>query len=102
MAQDESPSHEPGRGGVVVTALVTAIVVGAVAYSLGRMSTPGNPPPVSTSAEAGFARDMQVHHIQGVEMAMIIRDGTEDEGVRLLAYDIATTQGHQAASCTDG
>ena len=39
---------------------------------------------------------MQVHHIQGVDMAMIIRDETEDEGVRLLAYDIATTQGHQA------
>jgi uncharacterized protein (DUF305 family) len=96
MAQAESPSNEAGRGGIVVTALVTAIVVGAVAYSLGRMSAPGNPLPDSTSAEAGFARDMQVHHIQGVEMAMVIRDGTEDEGVRLLAYDIATTQGHQA------
>ncbi|MDA1185460.1 MAG: DUF305 domain-containing protein [Acidobacteria bacterium] len=60
------------------------------------MSTPENPPPGNTSAEAGFARDMQVHHIQGVEMAMIIRDRTEDEGVRLLAYDIATTQSHQA------
>jgi uncharacterized protein (DUF305 family) len=96
MAQDESPSQEPWRGGVVVTALVTAIVVGAMAYSLGRMSTPRNPAPVSTSAEAGFARDMQVHHIQGVEMAMIVRDGTDDEAVRLLAYDIATTQGHQA------
>jgi uncharacterized protein (DUF305 family) len=39
---------------------------------------------------------MQVHHIQGVEMAMIIRDRTEGEGVRLLGYDIATTQAHQA------
>jgi uncharacterized protein (DUF305 family) len=96
MAQDESPRNEPGRGGIVVTALVTAIVVGVVAYTLGRMSTPDNRPPDSTSAEAGFARDMQVHHIQGVEMAMVIRDATEDEGVRLLAYDIATTQGHQA------
>jgi uncharacterized protein (DUF305 family) len=60
------------------------------------MSAPENPPPGNTSAEAGFARDMQVHHIQGVEMAMIIRDRTEDEDVRLLAYDIATTQSHQA------
>jgi uncharacterized protein (DUF305 family) len=80
----------------VVTALVTAAVVGAASYSLGRMSTPGNPAPGNTSAEAGFARDMQVHHIQGVEMAMIIRDRTEGEGVRLLGYDIATTQAHQA------
>ena len=96
MVPDESPSARPGRGGVVFTALVTAVVVGAAAYSLGRMSAPAGPPPDNTSAEAGFARDMQVHHIQGVEMAMITRDGTEDEGVRLLAYDIATTQGHQA------
>ena len=86
----------PGRGTIVATALVTAVVVGVVAYSLGRMSAPGSPAPGSTGAEAGFARDMQVHHIQGVEMAMIIRDRTEGEDVRLLAYDIATTQGHQA------
>ena len=52
--------------------------------------------PGNTGPEAGFARDMQVHHIQGVEMAMTIRDGTEDEGVRFLGYDIATTQAHQA------
>ena len=96
MVPDESPSTGPDRRAVVVTALVTAVAVGAVAYSLGRMSTPDNPSPGNTSAEAGFARDMQVHHIQGVEMAMIIREGTEDESVRLLAYDIATTQGHQA------
>ena len=96
MVPDEFRSTRPGRGAIVVTALVTAVVVGAAAYSIGRMSTPANPAPGNTSAEAGFARDMQVHHIQGVEMAMIIRDRTEDEDVRLLAYDIATTQGHQA------
>ena len=96
MPADESRSTQPGRGVIVVTALVTAVVVGAASYSLGRINTPGNPAPGNTSAEAGFARDMQVHHIQGVEMAMIIRDRTEDGSVRLLGYDIATTQGHQA------
>ncbi len=96
MDPDESRSTRPGRGAIVVTALVTAVVVGVAAYSLGRMSTPGRAAPSNTGAEAGFARDMQVHHIQGVEMAMIIRDRTEGEDVRLLAYDIATTQGHQA------
>ena len=74
MDLDESPSTVPGRRAVVVTALVTAVVVGAVAYSLGRMSAPVNAVPGNTSAEAGFARDMQVHHIQGVEMAMVIRE----------------------------
>lgn len=96
MDPDESPSAGSEWGAVVVTALVTALVVGAAAYSLGRASVPPTFPPENTSAEAGFARDMQVHHIQGVEMAMIIRDRTEDESVRLLGYDIATTQAHQA------
>ena len=96
MPTDESRSAQPRRGALVVTALVTAVVVGVASYSLGRTSTPGNPAPGNTSAEAGFARDMQVHHIQGVEMAMVIRDRTGDEGVRLLGYDIATTQAHQA------
>ena len=96
MVPEEFRSTRPDRRAIVATALVTAVVVGVVAYSLGRMSTPGRPAPGNTGAEAGFARDMQVHHIQGVEMALIIRDRTEDEGVRLLAYDIATTQAHQA------
>ena len=52
--------------------------------------------PSNTSAAAGFARDMQVHHNQGVELAMIIRDETDDPEVRQLAYDIATTQSQQS------
>lgn len=39
---------------------------------------------------------MQVHHAQGVEMALIIRDVTDDPEVRQLAYDIATLQGNQS------
>ena len=31
-------------------------------------------PPGDTSLEAGFARDMMVHHDQAVTMAMMIRD----------------------------
>ena len=93
---DESPSTPPDRRKLVVTALVTALVVGFATYSLGRARDPAVLAPSNTSAEAGFARDMQVHHIQGVEMAMVIRDRTDDEGVRLLGYDIATTQAHQA------
>ena len=96
MHPAESPSTQPSRPTLVVTALVAAAVVGVVAFGLGRLSVPANATPGSTSAEAGFARDMQVHHIQGVEMAMIIREGTGDPDVRQLAYDIATTQSHQA------
>jgi uncharacterized protein (DUF305 family) len=88
------------RGGrrvaLIVTAVIAAVAVGLVGFSAGRLSTLANPAPTSTSAEAGFARDMQVHHLQGVELAMIIRDRTDDEAVRLLGYDIATTQAQQA------
>jgi uncharacterized protein (DUF305 family) len=49
-------------------------------------------PPADDSAEAGFARDMMVHHAQAVEMAEIVRDRTEDPEIRTLATDIALTQ----------
>lgn len=47
------------------------------------------------SPDAGFARDMAVHHQQAVEMSFIVRDRTKDEAVRSLAYDIANTQANQ-------
>jgi uncharacterized protein (DUF305 family) len=81
---------------LLLLALVAVVVVGIVAFSVGRLSTLGDPTPTTTSAEAGFSRDMQVHHDQGVELSMIIRDLTDDEAVRLLAYDIATTQAGQS------
>nr|WP_093609945.1 DUF305 domain-containing protein [Streptomyces indicus] len=51
--------------------------------------------PSTDSADAGFARDMAVHHQQAVEMSFIVRDRTEDEDIRRLAYDIANTQANQ-------
>ncbi|WP_022890482.1 DUF305 domain-containing protein [Agromyces italicus] len=88
-----------GRGGRVAVAVVASlavVIVAIAAFSIGRLSTLAEPTPTTTSAEAGFSRDMQVHHQQGVELAMIVRDATADEEVRLLAYDIATTQAQQA------
>ncbi|MFI8385691.1 DUF305 domain-containing protein [Streptomyces sp. NPDC085540] len=51
--------------------------------------------PELRSPDAGFARDMAVHHQQAVEMSFIVRDRTQDEAVRTLAYDIANTQANQ-------
>jgi len=82
--------------GIAVTVVVTALVVGAVAFSAGRLSMIEDVTPDTVSAEAGFARDMQEHHNQGVELALIVRDRTEDAPVRLLSYDIATTQAKQS------
>ncbi len=91
-----APQARRGRIVLIVTALVTAVVVGVIGFSVGRLSTLVDPTPSSTSAEAGFSRDMQVHHNQGVELALLVRDRTQDEAVRLLAFDIATTQGQQS------
>jgi uncharacterized protein (DUF305 family) len=57
-------------------------------------------PPADTSVDAGFARDMKVHHTQAVEMSMIVRDLTQDEATRRLAYDIALTQQNQIGQMT--
>ncbi|MCT4352993.1 DUF305 domain-containing protein [Streptomyces sp. Je 1-79] len=82
--------------GASIAAVVLALLFagGAVTVaSAERDEAPASP--VSRSADAGFARDMSVHHQQAVEMSFIVRDRTEDEEVRRLAYDIANTQANQ-------
>ncbi|MDJ0334323.1 DUF305 domain-containing protein [Salinibacterium sp. G-O1] len=101
MAPDSSPkpavTADPGRSRrLAIAAVLTAIALVAVSLVIGRLSAPGDSDPVDSSAEAGFARDMQVHHNQAVEMAMIVRDVTADPDIRLLAYDIATSQAQQS------
>jgi len=49
-------------------------------------------PPGEDSAEAGFARDMMVHHAQAVQMAEIVRDKTKSDDMRVLASDMSLTQ----------
>lgn len=72
----------PFLGLVVVLLIVASGVAGRRA-----LATPGD-----ESAEAGFARDMSTHDAQGVEMALLIRDRTEDPLVAGLALDIVLTQ----------
>ena len=38
---------------------------------------------------------MQVHHRQGVDLALLARDRSDNDEFRLLSYDIATGQGQQ-------
>ncbi|MEV1068160.1 DUF305 domain-containing protein [Streptomyces sp. NPDC050263] len=72
------------------------VAAGAITYSVaGEDGGAGVTPPAADSADAGFARDMAVHHQQAVEMSYIVRDRTTDEEVRRLAYDIAQTQANQ-------
>lgn len=76
-------------GGGVTAALATSGTVHAPALS----AAPARP--ATDSADAGFARDMAVHHQQAVELSFVVRDRTDDEEVRRLAYDIANTQANQ-------
>ena len=74
---------------VALMALGTAALLG---YGLADKVTP----PADTSAEAGFARDMQTHHNQAVQMALIIRPKTGDPTLQAVAYDIITSQQQQS------
>ncbi len=51
--------------------------------------------PAEDSADVGFARDMQVHHAQAIEMAFLIRDRTDNPALRTIALDIITSQQQQ-------
>jgi uncharacterized protein (DUF305 family) len=85
------------RWRIVALVLAAALVVGG-AFAAGRLTAGPVPTPATDSAAAGFLRDMQVHHAQAVEMALLVRDRTDDETVRTIAYDIAVTQSTQSGT----
>ncbi|MFC6985472.1 DUF305 domain-containing protein [Streptomyces cirratus] len=86
-----------GAGAAVVLAALFAVgaTVAAANGGDGDGGSAASRAPSLYSADAGFARDMAVHHQQAVEMSFIVRDRTKDEAVRGLAYDIANTQANQ-------
>ncbi|MFD9497933.1 DUF305 domain-containing protein [Streptomyces sp. NPDC060035] len=99
-----SPVRAP-RSLVAAGALVFLLAVGLVLLMVVRPSSAspsgrspsgsGASAPSEKSADVGFARDMSIHHQQAVEMAFVVRDRTDDEDVRRLAYDIINTQANQ-------
>ena len=106
-SREASTSQRRGwlpRGPVfTIVLLVVAITVAAAAGAALASLFSGAPTelpaevagigaPSDSSPEAGFARDMMVHHAQAVEMAEIVRDKTGSEEIRTLAADIALTQ----------
>lgn len=79
---------------LLILGVVAVAGLFALALTAGRVAaTPQSPG--NDSPDAGFARDMQVHHSQAVEMSRIIREQTDDVVLRTIAYDIAMTQQHQ-------
>ncbi len=81
----------PLPSSALALALLAAIVLGGgVLLWLAWPRDPGG-----DSVAAGFLRDMYTHHAQAVEMAMIIRDRTDDEGLHTISTEIALGQSTQ-------
>jgi uncharacterized protein (DUF305 family) len=101
VAEVEDDVTVPGaaRRSPLRTSLLAVIAVGlvllggglAVALGIGRTADP-----TVDSVDAGFSRDMARHHLQGVEMANLVAERSEDPEVRQLAFDISATQTNQA------
>ena len=100
----ESPAAADGdgRGGPLDMALLAVIAValvllgGGLSVALGIGRDAGATVPAADSVDAGFARDMSRHHLQGVEMANVALDRSADPEVSRLAFDISSTQTNQA------
>jgi len=85
-------------GWISGAAAAVLVAAGAITYAVADGVGGGDSTltvPAADSADAGFARDMAVHHQQAVEMSYIVRDRTSNVEVRRLAYDIAQTQANQ-------
>jgi uncharacterized protein (DUF305 family) len=81
------------RTRLIAVVLAAALLIG-FGYAAGRLS-PLFTAPGDDSPEAGFARDMSVHHAQAVHMSLVEYDRGENSSIRRLAYDIATSQQYQ-------
>jgi uncharacterized protein (DUF305 family) len=88
--------RSPLRVALLAVLAVGLLLLGgglAVALGVGRQQAAAVP--AAGSVDAGFARDMSHHHLQAVEMADLAADRSRDPAVRLIAFDIASTQNNQ-------
>ncbi len=95
MTAPVATGRSPLRIALLVLIAVGLALLGgglAVALGIGR----DDDVPAGDSVDAGFARDMSRHHLQGVEMANLALERSGDPAVRSLAFDISSTQTNQA------
>lgn len=94
VAPEPAPAGR-GHGRVVlVVVALAALVLGALGGAL-LARQPALTAAPEGSVDAGFARDMQAHHAQAVDLAVLVRDRSTDEEVRTVALDILLTQQNQ-------
>ena len=75
-------------GAVIAVALL--VLAGAAGWLLRGSGSSG-----ASAVDVGFAQDMATHHMQAVTMAGYERDNTTDSGLKVLAFDIETSQESQ-------
>jgi uncharacterized protein (DUF305 family) len=97
--QPETATPAPGSGGLrVALVAVIAVAVLVLAVTTGwlvRGGSSASSAPRTSSVDAGFARDMAAHHVQAVTMAGYERDNTSNADLKILAFDIETSQEFQ-------
>lgn len=76
-----------GLAGLVAAGLLAIGGAAAVILGFGTEESP-----TADSVDAGFSRDMSIHHRQAVLMAGLARDRSTDPDIALIAYDIETVQ----------
>lgn len=91
-ASPSSTVSSRSRGEVVGLSVLFGVVCLSAGLVLGWALFGRGGYPLDGSAEAGFARDMQSHHAQAVQMSLIVMERTEDPAIRTMASDIATGQ----------
>jgi uncharacterized protein (DUF305 family) len=92
MTSGTATRRKPLRAALVAVIAVALVVLGGgLAVLLGLGDDAAKP----SSVDVGFSRDMSRHHLQGVEMANLVADRSEDPTVRGLGFDIASTQTNQ-------
>lgn len=90
-----------GSRGTATILGIGALVMLLIGATVGLALAHSGPQAVSISADGqdqvdtGFARDMVVHHTQGVSMAHIAELNSSDREVELVAYDIEFSQTSQ-------
>jgi uncharacterized protein (DUF305 family) len=84
----------PAATALAVVGAALLVVVGLLlGVALAGPASAGTPS--EDSVDAGFARDMSVHHGQAVEMSVLVRDRAEAEDLRQVALDVVLTQQNQ-------
>jgi uncharacterized protein (DUF305 family) len=91
-AQTGSPSGGLRTALIAIVAVAALVVAVALGHLWGARGQSSVSTPSTNSIDAGFARDMSTHHQQAITMAGYARDNTSDSGIKVLAFDIETSQ----------